>query len=110
MNAKAGATRYPASEFRGFGGGHVLCPGRHFASTEVLAFLALLLVRFSMRPVKGNWAEPNKDNVMDRACPLPKPDVMIELIPRNSQKWCVLFSGSHKGINIVAEDLQDAEN
>ncbi|RYP30531.1 hypothetical protein DL767_006208 [Monosporascus sp. MG133] len=27
---KEGATRHPIAAFRGFGGGHVLCPDRHF--------------------------------------------------------------------------------
>ena len=63
---KDGESRYPAAAFRGdFGGGHALCPGRHFASTEVLALVALL-VRFYVRPVGGEWTEPDKDNVMER--------------------------------------------
>lgn len=103
---KNGESRYPAAAFRGFGGGHVLCPGRHFASTEVLALLALLLVRFDIQPVEGKWIEPEKDSVMDRACPLPKRDVRVELIPKGSQKWRVVFSGRREGINIVAEDLR----
>lgn len=105
--AKGVGSRYPAAAFRGFGGGHVLCPGRHFASTEALALLALLLVRFDVRPVGGKWIEPEKDSVMDRACPLPKRDVRVELIPRGSQNWHVAFSGRREGINIVAEDLRD---
>jgi cytochrome P450 len=103
--AKTADCRYPAAAFRGFGGGHVLCPGRHFASTEVLALLALLLVRFDVQPVGGKWVEPEKDNVMDRACPLPKRDVQVELIPKGTQNWRVFFSGRHESINIVAEDL-----
>lgn len=104
------SSRYPAAAFRGFGGGHVLCPGRHFATTEVLALLALLLVRFDVRPVEGRWVEPEKDNVMDRACPLPKRDVQVELIPKGSQNWRVNFSGRREGINIVAEDLEKTES
>ncbi|KAF3013528.1 hypothetical protein E8E14_009104 [Neopestalotiopsis sp. 37M] len=105
--AKDGADRYPAAAFRGFGGGHVLCPGRHFASTEVLALLALILARFDVQPVGGKWVEPKKDAVMDRACPLPKKDVEVELMPKTSQQWRVIFSDNDKGINIVAEDLVD---
>ncbi|KAI3401439.1 hypothetical protein diail_10873 [Diaporthe ilicicola] len=90
--AKNGESRYPAAAFRGFGGGHVLCPGRHFATTEVLALLALLLVRFDIQPPEGKWIEPEKDNVMDKACPLPKRDVRIELIPKGSHNWRVIFS------------------
>lgn len=106
-SAKSGESRYPAAAFRGFGGGHVLCPGRHFASTEVLALLALLLVRFDIKPVEGKWIQPDKDNVMDRACPLPKRDVRVELIPKGGQNWRVTFSSRREGINIVAEDLRE---
>ncbi|KAI1076617.1 cytochrome P450 [Whalleya microplaca] len=102
-------TRHPAAAFRGFGGGHVLCPGRHFASTEVLALLALLIVRFDVSPVGGKWVEPKKDMVMDRACPLPKKDVEVVLTPKSNQKWRILFSDNDKGINIVAEDIVDGE-
>lgn len=40
---------------RGFGGGTTLCPGRHFASTEIFAFTALMVLRFDMQPVDGQW-------------------------------------------------------
>ncbi|KAK7932287.1 cytochrome P450 [Apiospora marii] len=103
-----GTHRRPAAAFRGFGSGHVLCPGRHFASTEALAFLALLLARFDVRPVAGEWAEPKKDMAMDRACPLPKTDVYVELCPRDDGEWRVDFSETRAGINIVAEDLGEA--
>lgn len=108
--AKNTESRYPAAAFRGFGGGHVLCPGRHFATTEVLALLALLLVRFDVQPVGGEWIEPEKDVVMDRACPLPKRDVLVQLVPKGGQNWRVIFSGRHGGIKIVAEDLRDNES
>ncbi|KAI1774207.1 cytochrome P450 [Hypoxylon cercidicola] len=106
---KDGGTRYPAAAFRGFGGGHVLCPGRHFASTAVLALVALLIARFDVRPIGGKWIEPKNNMVMDRACPLPKKDVEVELIPRGNQKWRATFSNNDKGINIVAEDLANGE-
>ncbi|KAK8044792.1 Cytochrome P450 [Apiospora rasikravindrae] len=107
-NTKDGGTRRPAAAFRGFGSGHVLCPGRHFASTEALTFLALVLARFDVRPVAGEWTEPKKDMVMDRACPLPKTDVFVELLPRDDKEWRVVFSDTRAGINIVAEDLGEA--
>lgn len=104
--AKDGESRHSVAAFRGFGG-HVLCPGRHFATTEVLALLALLLVRFDVHPVGGRWITPEKDNAMDRACPLPKNDVRVDIVPKDTQNWRVIFSGRREGINIVAEDLRD---
>ncbi|KAH7128252.1 cytochrome P450 [Dendryphion nanum] len=34
----------PSVAFRTFGGGSVICPGRHFALTEILAFIALCVL------------------------------------------------------------------
>lgn len=39
--------------FRGFGTGTTLCPRRHFASTEIFMFSALLVLRFDLCPVEG---------------------------------------------------------
>lgn len=47
---------------------------------------------------------------MEKACPLPKYDVRVELVPRGSQNWRVIFSGRPEGVNIVAEDLRDNDN
>lgn len=40
-------THHPAA-FRAFGGGKTLCPGRHFASTSIQAFVALLVTQFDI--------------------------------------------------------------
>ncbi|SPO01747.1 related to cytochrome P450 7A1 [Cephalotrichum gorgonifer] len=39
--------------FRPFGGGGALCPGRHFATHEILSFVGSLLLGFDMEPVEG---------------------------------------------------------
>ncbi|KAK3292552.1 cytochrome P450, partial [Chaetomium fimeti] len=46
------ATHHPAA-FRAFGGGKTLCPGRHFASTTIQAFAALLVTRFDITAASG---------------------------------------------------------
>lgn len=104
-----GGKHAPAAAFRGFGGGAVLCPGRHFVSTEILAFAALLLARFNIRPVSGKWIEPKKDSLMNTAFPTPKDKVQIELTPKDDMKWRVIFSDNSKGINMTKEDLENVE-
>jgi cytochrome P450 len=104
-----GSVRFPAAAFRGFGSGHVLCPGRHFASMEVLALLALILVRLDVTPTGGHWVVPKKDMAMDRACPLPASKTNVVMRQRKPGTWKVLFSDDFQGVNIVAEDLQDGE-
>ena len=95
--------------FRSFGGGTVLCPGRHFVSTEVLSFVALLLLRFDLKPVSknGKWLEPRKNLPMTSSMPTPKDELLVDIVPRAKQEWRVNFSVSSGGtMNIVAEDVK----
>jgi hypothetical protein len=39
--------------FRGFGGGTTLCPGRHFAQTEITGFAAMIILGWDLLPVDG---------------------------------------------------------
>ncbi|KAJ0413965.1 cytochrome P450 [Aspergillus carlsbadensis] len=44
--------------FMSFGVSPVICPGRHFASTEIVGVVALLVLRVEIEPVRGEWWEP----------------------------------------------------
>lgn len=92
--------------FRAFGGGHILCPGRHFASTEIMVFAALLALQFDVVPVRGKWIEPICDNSPAQAgFPIPDEDIEVELRPRDAtKKWSITFSGSDKAMDMVSED------
>ncbi|PNY26855.1 Bifunctional P450/NADPH-P450 reductase [Tolypocladium capitatum] len=52
---------HPAA-FRGFGGGKTMCPGRHFATNEILSFAALIVHAFDMSG--GGRVPPKNDRVM----------------------------------------------
>ncbi|KAI1373561.1 cytochrome P450 [Hypoxylon crocopeplum] len=53
---------HPAA-FRAFGGGKTLCPGRHFAMNEILAFVALVVLQFDMKaPSGGKIVVPKKND------------------------------------------------
>jgi len=93
--------------FRSFGGGTILCPGRHFASSQIMSFVALLLLRFEIKPVtkSGKWAEPRKANPMTSSMPTPQGELKVKIVPRDNKKWQVSFSGSNKGVQIIEEDI-----
>ncbi|KAI1079999.1 cytochrome P450 [Whalleya microplaca] len=92
--------------FRGFGGGTTLCPGRHFVSTEVLMFSALMALRLDIRPVGGKWSRPPTENSpLVAAVPVPDWDIDVEIRPRDDREWSVSFSDSDKDIEISAEDI-----
>lgn len=96
--------------FRGFGGGTTLCPGRHFASTEILAFTALLILRCDVMPVSGKWVSPTTKNAqMWEVTPRPDKDIEVKITPRAGAdmdvKWKILVTDSDKGMQLSAEDM-----
>lgn len=54
---------HPAA-FRAFGGGKTLCPGRHFAINEILAFVAVIVLTFDIEAADGSGriAIPRKND------------------------------------------------
>ncbi|KAF7867294.1 hypothetical protein EAF04_005377 [Stromatinia cepivora] len=104
---KPGEKRTNPVAFRSFGGGAVLCPGRHFVSTEVMAFTALLLLRFDLKPAAtdGKWVEPRKVFAMASSIPTPKDKLEVKIVSRDDRNWQVNYSASAKGVDMVAEDF-----
>ncbi|KAI1074301.1 cytochrome P450 [Whalleya microplaca] len=105
---KPGVERPNPVAFRGFGGGTTLCPGRHFATNEILLFAAMLLLRFDVYPVGGRWITPTVENSSQaEAMEQPDNDLDIELHPRPGADkiWRVSF-GSNEEAALVAEDIQ----
>jgi cytochrome P450 len=50
-----------SAAFRPFGGGHVLCPGSVFAFTEVLTFVATVILGYDIQPENGVWPSLERD-------------------------------------------------
>ena len=48
-------TKIPPGAFQGFGGGQNACPGRYFALVEIAALVAMMALRFEVRPEGGVW-------------------------------------------------------
>ncbi|KAL1610812.1 hypothetical protein SLS60_002483 [Paraconiothyrium brasiliense] len=94
--------------FRSFGGGTTLCPGRHFATTELLAFAAMLLLRFDIVPKDGKWVIPTSVNAeMTTNMPAPDFDVDVEIRRRPDDedvKWVWRLSESEQAVMLGDED------
>lgn len=47
-----------ATAFMSFGASPNICPGRHFASGEILALAAMMILRYDITPESGIWRPP----------------------------------------------------
>ncbi|KAF7510550.1 hypothetical protein GJ744_006396 [Endocarpon pusillum] len=47
-----------ATGFMSFGASPNICPGRHFATGEIVAMVAMLLLRYDITPINGHWIRP----------------------------------------------------
>lgn len=99
--------------FRAFGGGKTLCPGRHFATNEVLAVVAVFIARLDMEPVEGEWKLPSCHNTNVAAVVMePDTDVEVEIKTRpgfEGVKWEINLNKSDKVFSMVTEDNEEAE-
>ena len=91
--------QHPAS-FRTFGGGSTLCPGRHFAAAEICGAIAMMVMRFDIKPLDngGTWVIPRyKYGKLATAVPPPDRDVKVKIRTRKGMedvRWQLRFEGS----------------
>ncbi|KAK4156498.1 cytochrome P450 [Chaetomidium leptoderma] len=100
--------------FRAFGGGKTLCPGRHFATNEILAVVAVFIARLDMKVVgNGKWEMPTSKNTNVAAVVMePDVDVEVEVTVRKGMegvKWEVRLDGKGDRVFVMATEDQEAE-
>ncbi|KAI9717487.1 MAG: hypothetical protein M1828_007187 [Chrysothrix sp. TS-e1954] len=107
--SKTGALRR-ARAFRAFGGGSTLCPGRHFATNEVLAVVAMFIMKFDMRPLEGEWRVPTTENTNVAAVLMePDTDIPVEISHRKGfegDEWSFDLADSTHVFAVAAEDKE----
>ena len=79
--------RTPAYAYRAFGGGAVLCPGRFLASMEILSMIAMVVLRFDVKPVDSTgraieWRAPESKSHILTSILSPKKDMRVTLSER----------------------------
>ncbi|KAJ7786283.1 cytochrome P450 [Mycena metata] len=92
---KASEGKVHPAAFRAFGGGKTLCPGRHFATHEILAFVAMIVLTFDLETADGAGATrisvPLKE---DRVLPVhvlePRTDVYVRVKVRDGRRIVVV--------------------
>lgn len=100
-----------SAAFRGFGGGSTLCPGRHFATLEILSTVMMFIMRYEMTPVSGEWATlSNKFANIAAVVTEPDHDIEVDVTPRKGfegGRWEFGLQDSGIVFAMVAEDKND---
>lgn len=95
--------------FRAFGGGKTLCPGRHFATNEILAVVAVFIARLDMKPLQGGWKPPTTANTNVAAVVMePDDDIQVDIKTREGYenvKWGIKLDKSERIFAMVTEDI-----
>ena len=78
------------SRFLSFGMAPNICPGRHFASGEIVALTAMILLRYEIMPEAGRWIEPELNLRGVATVTTPKQKTVVNFIERDAfeeAKW-----------------------
>ncbi|KAI1848909.1 hypothetical protein JX266_005337 [Neoarthrinium moseri] len=79
--------QYHPAAFRAFGGGKTLCPGRHFATYEILSFVALIVLQFDMESPDGGEIKVPKKNDAVLPVHILEPREAVKLVVRPRREW-----------------------
>lgn len=84
---KEGMAAKSQAAFRPFGGGSTLCPGRHFATMQILSITALVVLGFDVVPERGEWVCPRVlESTMTTTVLPPKEDVRVRFERRRDPR------------------------
>ncbi|KAI5258665.1 cytochrome P450 [Aureobasidium subglaciale] len=71
------------TSFMSFGASPNLCPGRHFASGEILGLAAMMILRYDITPVGGKWYLPKFwQGAIAASMPFPAEAYNVTVTPR----------------------------
>lgn len=96
-----GQKKTTSAAFRGFEGGSLMCLGRHFAASEVMAFVATMIAGFDIVPKDGNsWVVPDRDT-FNPSLGVLKPIESREVRIERRRGWeNVMWSFSTEDVNV----------
>ncbi|KEQ82176.1 cytochrome P450 [Aureobasidium pullulans EXF-150] len=71
------------TSFMSFGASPSLCPGRHFASGEILGMAAMMILRYDITPASGKWTMPKFwKGAIAASMPFPAEPFNVTITPR----------------------------
>ena len=98
----------PTSEYRAFGGGSFLCPGRFLAVNEIIIILVVMVLKYDLDPVDQHhsWSRPRSQSDLATALLSPADDIRVKMRERKDYEaghgqW--IFEWKSKGTRSEVE-------
>ncbi|KAF2177968.1 cytochrome P450 [Zopfia rhizophila CBS 207.26] len=79
--------KVPKSAYRAFGGGHALCPGRHFAMNEIMSILIIMVIKYDVAPLDSGWEIPETRDHISTSVTTPAKDFLVRIQPRKPSQY-----------------------
>jgi len=73
----------PASAYRAYGSGALVCPGRFLAANEIMTILVMMVLKYDLRPVSGgSWPLPKSRPHITTSILTPVEDMQVTITER----------------------------
>ena len=78
LNRRAKGAKQPASAYRAFGSGDAVCPGRFFATNEIITILVIMVLKYDLSPgSEERWVMPKSHPHITTSILTPTKDIKV---------------------------------
>jgi len=94
------AHKVPASAYRAFGSGASVCPGRHLGVNEILTVLIMMVVRYDITSIEGDFRMPRTKSHITTSILTPVEDLKVRIRDRTGGaglRWRFLWKPQKEG-------------
>jgi cytochrome P450 len=87
--------KVPASAYRAFGGGSSLCPGRYLSMNEIMVVLVVMIMKYNLSPVEGEWKALKTGSHITTSVLTPLEDIEVDISDRDTSiEWSFLWKNT----------------
>lgn len=74
--------KVPVASHRSWGRGGIVCPGRHFAVNELIVMLVMMVVKYDVVPISGQWKFPKAKGLVVAGILAPLEPIQVSIKAR----------------------------
>ncbi|KAI9664060.1 MAG: hypothetical protein M1821_007551 [Bathelium mastoideum] len=97
LQKRPAGVKVPAAAYRAYGSGASVCPGRFLAANEIMTILVMMVLRYDLVPVKGEWKVPKSKPHITTSVLTPIEDISVTVKVREGfegAKWRFSWDGA----------------